>query len=85
METLKALLHGSSHAASEQERSAAGEGGLRESLRDPPSSAASRWATPSLSLLHRLVGPEREGKGGSDLLSSTAPGLLRAQQRLTWC
>lgn len=75
METLKALLYGSSHAASEQDGRAAGEGGLRDSLRDPPSLAASRWATPSVSPQHRLVAPEKEEKGGSDLLSSTSQRL----------
>lgn len=69
METSKASLNGSSHATSEQEGRAVGEGGLRDSLRHPPSSAASHWATPSVSSQHWLFRVEREGKGGSDILS----------------
>lgn len=49
METLKALLYGSTQAAAEHESGAVGEGRLRDRLRDPPPSPASRWATPSAS------------------------------------
>lgn len=55
METLKALLYGSTQAAPEQESGAVGEGGLRDRLRDPPAPAASRWATPPASSQHGLA------------------------------
>lgn len=54
METLKALLYGSTQAAPERESGAVGEGGLRDRQRDPPASVAARWATPSAPSQHRL-------------------------------
>lgn len=85
METLKALLYGSTQAPSEQEGRAVGEGGLRDSLRHPPSSLASRWATPSVSPRHRLGVAEREEKGGlgHSLNPSDLPYLVLTIP-LTW-
>lgn len=74
METLKALLYGSTQAAPEHESGAVGEGGLRDRLRDPPPSLASRWATPSESSQHRLGVLKMEGKRFCQ-----NPSLLHAQ------